>query len=137
MTELIALYDLAEQSDVGVEGFPMPHTKSVSVLSPETGKTYIGMDYTQLRSETQELIHLAHELGHCLSGAFYNRYSRLDIMAKHERTAWKWAVRELLPEDRLHEAVRAGNYEVWELAEYFNLPQPLVEWAICYYEGIE
>ncbi len=30
-----------------------------------------------------------------------------------------------------------GNVEIWELAEYFDLPQDLMEQIVNYYEGIE
>lgn len=80
---------------------------------------------------------LAHELGHCVRGAFYNRYSAVDCKSRHERRANVWAYRKLVSEDELHEAVMRGNVEIWELAEYFDLPQDLMEQIVNYYEGIE
>ena len=39
----------------------------------------------------------AHELGHCETGSFYNRYAKLDVRQQHENRADKWAIRRLVP----------------------------------------
>lgn len=41
-------------------------------------------------SSVDEKEALAHELGHCEYGGFYNRHSKYDIRAKAERRADKW-----------------------------------------------
>ncbi|MFZ2537990.1 MAG: ImmA/IrrE family metallo-endopeptidase [Oscillospiraceae bacterium] len=80
---------------------------------------------------------LAHELGHCETGSLYNEYTPFDIIDKHERTANKWAIEKLVTEDELHDAVRMGYSEMWELAEYFDIPQEFMQKIVYYYEGLE
>lgn len=133
METIIELYNTAQSDGINIYDFEMNGSKSLAVMDDDLN-CYIAMDYKQIKSEAEEIIRLAHELGHCVSGAFYNRYSRLDIKEKHERRAWIWAIKELISEDDLHTAVCAGNYEMWQLAEYFNLPQYFVEKAVGYYE---
>ena len=77
---------------------------------------------------------LAHELGHCEYGGFYNRYSKYDIRAKAERRADKWAFAKLVPYGRLMQAVRHGIAEVWELAELFDVSCEFMQRAVDYYK---
>ena len=77
---------------------------------------------------------LAHELGHCEYGGFYNRYSKYDIRAKAERRADKWAFAKLVPYGQLMQAVRHGITEVWELAELFDVSCEFMYRAISYYQ---
>ena len=75
---------------------------------------------------------LAHELGHCETGAFYNEYSKFDIRAKHERRANKWAIKKLIPEDELKEAC-TFCYNRYELAEHFGVTEDFMQKALDYY----
>ena len=71
MRTLNGIYDIAEQNKVGVYSFSLTDTESMSYMS-RSGKCYIAIDPFQLDSECEEKIKLAHELGHCVQGAFYN-----------------------------------------------------------------
>ncbi|MCI7650223.1 MAG: hypothetical protein SO436_09695 [Oscillospiraceae bacterium] len=55
---------------------------------------------------------MAHELGHCITGSFYNVYAVCDLRAKHERRADKWAIKKLVPRDKLKNAINSGFSEV-------------------------
>lgn len=94
-----------------------------------TGACYIGMDPFQIETTAQERVHLAHELGHCETGSFYNAYADLDIRGKQEKRADCWAVARLVPADELEYAVNCGMVEIWELAEYFNVTEDFVRKA--------
>lgn len=79
---------------------------------------------------------LAHELGHCEYGGFYNRYSPYDIRAKAERRADKWAFSKLVPYGQIMAAVGHGITEVWELAEYFDVSVEFMGRALAYYKAV-
>ena len=68
---------------------------------------------------------LAHELGHCETGSFYNRYAKLDLRQKHENRADKWAIQHLIPVEELDEAVADGYTDLPSLAEHFCVTVPL------------
>ena len=110
----------------------MPQTHSVSAMSC-TGVCYIGMDPFQIETSAQERVHLAHELGHCKTGSFYNVYSSLDIREKQEKKADRWAVMQLIPATELKKALLSGVTEVWELAEYFDVTEDFIRKAIEIY----
>ena len=81
-----------------------------------------------------EKVKLAHELGHCETGAFYNRYAARDIRQKYENQANKWAYKKLVPQDELVEACLQGYREPWELAEYFGVTEDFLRGALKYYQ---
>ena len=113
----------------------MPENGSMSIFA-EDGSCYIGMDEAIQDSGVQEIVHLAHELGHCATGSFYNRYSPFDLREKHERKADAWAIRRLVPEEDLMEAVGAGITELWELADLFDVTPEFMHKAVRYYQNI-
>lgn len=132
MYQVPALYDLAHQQNIEVLRYPMEENGSMSVMLDD-GTCYIGIDGSVLDGSIQERVHLGHELGHCLTGSFYNRYSRFDIRQKHENRADKWAVRQLITVDELDQAVAEGCCEIWELAERFGVTEQFMRKAVCYY----
>lgn len=130
---LKTLYDIAEQDNIDVCSFQMNECESISLL--QDGECFIAIDPFSLNSETDEKIKLAHELGHCERGAFYNQYATCDIREKHERRANIWAIKKLIPKDELIEAIKSGfGKNRWELSEYFNVPEDIMQFALDYYK---
>lgn len=124
------LYGIAERRGHVVVCESLTETPSFSLQTNK--RCYIAID--QRLNVQQEREALAHELGHCEYGGFYNRYSKYDIRAKAERRADKWAFARLVPYGRLMQAVRHGITEVWELAELFNVSCEFMHRAIAYYK---
>ena len=130
--ELQDLYDFAKEQNIEVIQYPMRRNGSMSVMS-QGGACYIGMDDCVRDGGAEERVHLSHELGHCMTGSFYNVYAALDRRQKHENKADKWAVQKLVPLEELNNAAKNGYREVWELAEFFNVTYEFMQKAICYY----
>lgn len=126
------LYAYADEHNIPVISFNMPKSESMSVLYD--GNCYVGIDPFTIKSEIQEKAKLAHELGHCETGAFYNEYATCDIREKHERRANIWAIKKLIPKDKLIEIIESGFGENrWELSQYFEVPEDLMQMALDYY----
>ena len=130
--QIHALYDLAVQQNIEVIPFPLPDSGSMSLME-EDGSCYIGMDNSVRDGGSQERVHLGHELGHCLTGSFYNIYAAVDCRQRHENRANKWAVTTLIPVDDLDEAVAEGCTELWELADRFGVTEDFIKKAVCWY----
>ena len=96
--EIPILYALAQQQNIPVYQFPLPGTGSMSLMD-EQGRCFIGMDAGVRDDGPQERVHLGHELGHCVTGSFYNRYAAVDCRQRHENQANKWAIQTLMPVD--------------------------------------
>ena len=130
--ELRHLYDFAKQQNIGVFAYPLPETGSLSYMA-EDGTCFIGMDDSVRDGDVQERVHLGHELGHCVTGSFYNIHAAVDCRRRHENKADKWAVQTLIPVEELDNAIAEGCTEVWELAERFGVTEEFIRKTVCYY----
>lgn len=126
------LYKSAAEFDIPVLALEIPESGSMSLQTEH--RCYIGMDYHVLEDEASERIHLAHELGHCVTGSFYNQWAALDVRQKHENRANRWAYRKLIPQDKLETAIKKGITAPWELADYFGVTEPFLQEAVRYYQ---
>lgn len=134
MKQLLALYQYAEQADIAVDLRPMKQAEALSVPLPD-GTCAIAMDPWKLTGTADETEKLAHELGHCVTGSFYSRYTPLDERGRCETRAERWAIRQVLPYEALCEAVRQGIAEPAQLAEYFEVSEQMIRKAVDYYTG--
>lgn len=132
--ELLELYQLADAEHIPVYSFDLPQTHSLSLMNND-GSCAVAIDPFGLNSTKDEKIRLAHELGHCVTGSFYNRYSDFDIKARSEYKADKWAIKKLVPKDELQAAFEQGYTEPWDLAEYFNVTEEFIIKAVNYYRS--
>ena len=126
------LYDLAQQQNIEVVPFSLPKTGSMSLME-ENGRCHIGIDPSVKDGSVQERVHLGHELGHCITGSFYNIHAAVDCRQRHENRANKWAIQALIPVEALDDAIAEGCTEVWELAERFGVTEEFVRKAVCWY----
>lgn len=126
------LYDYAAASGIAVFDFSLPENGSVSIID-DTGSCYIGIDASVIDGDVLERVHLGHELGHCATGSFYNRYSPYDLRQRHENRADRWAIHRMITEDQLDEAVAEGCCEIWDLAERFGVTEQFMKKAVCLY----
>ena len=130
--DVLDLYTFARQQNIEVIETSLPENGSLSVMD-EAGRCYIGIDQSVMDGDVLERVHMGHELGHCVTGSFYNRYSPYDLRQRHENRADKWAIRRLITEDALDEAVAEGCCEIWNLAERFGVTEQFMKKAVCYY----
>lgn len=130
---LTELYNLAESERVDVAAFSLGKREALSTMDSD-GQCYIAIDPHKISSTADEKTKLAHELGHCATGAFYNVYSPLGSRQRHENRADKWVIKKLIPEDELEEAVADGYTEIWELAEYFCVTEDFMRKAVSLYK---
>lgn len=132
MTNIAALHELADSHDISIDYIQCPECGSMS-LSLD-GKCYIGIDKNA--TDKEELVHTAHELGHCETGSFYNRYSKFNIISKYEYKADKWAIQQLMPIEEFVNAVNEGCTEPWQLADYFGVTEDFVLRAYDIYKAM-
>lgn len=129
------LYLEAEQSGITVLcGAELPLTKSVSLALPD-GAMFIGIDDSVMQSRAEERVHLAHELGHCVTGAMYNIRCPIMPRQRYERIADAYAIKKLVDEDELRRVIdeREGDISVWELSEWFDVTEDFMKKALAFY----
>lgn len=125
------LYIYAEKNGIEILTTSCKKTGSISLME-NSGNCYIGIDTADM-TEQDEKIHLAHELGHCATGAFYNRHSPFDLRSRHEARANKWAIKKLVPKNELEKLFRRGITEIWEISEYFGISEDFARKACTLY----
>lgn len=128
MNELI---QTAQEAGITIEYCSLPLTESITVQDDEGD--IILIDYSLMNEGANARVHLAHEVGHSKTGAFYNIYSVLDIRQKHENRADKWAITHLISVGDLDEAVAEGYTDLWSLAEHFNVTVGFMQKVVCWY----
>ena len=125
------MYELALSEGVGIFDYALPLCGAVSVMD---GKDcFIGLDNSRRYSDSERKTMLAHELGHCQTGAFYNEYTPYSVRGKCERRADEWAILNCVPYDALMNAFRSGVHRNFELAEHFGVSEQLIAKALKYY----
>lgn len=98
------------------------------------GEYGIFIDRKKITNKQDEFMALSHEYGHCKSGATHKLYSPYQLIGQHENRANRAAVHEILPYEKLINAVNKGNTESWQLAEYLDMPEQFIKMAIDLYE---
>lgn len=132
MKSLQEFYRIAKQENIVIDHFALSKREALSIMDLD-GDCFIAIDPKYITGENDERNKLAHELGHCVTGAFYNEYSDYDCRQYHENRADKWAIHKLIPVDDLDEAVAEGCCEIWDLAERFGVTEDFIRKAVCYY----
>lgn len=127
------IFDIAENENVTIYALTLEKREALSMMDTD-GSCYIAIDPLRVVSVADGRTKLVHELGHCVTGAFYNAYSTLDIRQKHENTADKWAIKKLVPKDELDAAVEDGCTEMWQLAERFGVTEQFMCKAVSLYK---
>ena len=90
MTHLQRLYETADGLGLQICYFPMENNTAIS-----TPDGFIGMDVDRLEDSAGELVCLAHEMGHCLTGSFVR--------------CWRWTPTGFLKPIRWKVSFRALN----------------------------
>ena len=126
-----SLLSIIEDNNIDLDFTDLPKNESASFLYK--GKCYIAIDRNLSGNDLR--VHEAHELGHCITGAFYNMYSPYDVRGKHERHADEWAITQLVPEHDYLAAVKGGVRTVAEFAEEFSITEQFARKVIAYYRS--
>lgn len=135
MRDMLSLYRLAEEKGIDVDYFPMRRAHS---LSMPLGDSYaVAIDPGKVESAADERVKLCHELGHCATGSFYNRYAALDVRERHELHADRWAITQLIPREELEGALARGVREIWELADHFEVTERFMKKALRHYRLLD
>ncbi len=128
MTTLTGLYTQAEAQGIEVYYFPLRASKALSTPDMD-----IAIDVDKLDTSYEEVVCLAHEMGHCATGSFYTVGSTQTVIGRCEERANRWAYKMLVPMEELIAALKAGITESYELAELFDVTEDFVSESIRYY----
>ena len=134
MTELASLYRLAAESGIDVDQMPGGCITAFSIQLP-MGKCCIAMNPDHISTQAAEKEILAHELGHCKTGAFYSDGSDPMGKARAEHRAHRWALTHLVPAPELRDLLKK-EYSVDDLADHFQVSPAVICQAHSLYKDL-
>ena len=124
------LYNLAKQKGIITHSVKCPKSKAISLEL--AGKKHIGIDSSVFKNEYTERLVLAHELSHALTNAYYDNLDNPINILRMETRADKKTVEMLVPKNELDKILNECS-SVFELAEYFSVPEELIKKAFWIY----
>ena len=131
MFELSDFYDFCREHDVDVipfDGCPQP-----AATVRDDGYYAIFLDFTQIKSTRLLRGICCHEMAHAATGALHKVDSPYELVERSEYRANRWAAEQFLTEEAFREAFAAGCREIWQLEEYFDLPESDILAALRYW----
>ena len=131
MSKILNLYD--DLNSRGVKFYHWNMGDDCAVTMEMQGRYAVFMDFANIPTSAEELVIVAHEGGHILTGATHRMNSPYDLIEKHEYKANKWAVERLISAEDLDTAVADGYTEIWQLADRFGVTEEFMKKAVCWY----
>ena len=131
MFEISDFYHYCKQNRVDVipyDGCPHP-----GATVRDSGYYAVFLDFTKIRSTRLLRGVCYHELGHAATGALHKVSSPYELVERSEYRANRWAAETYLTEGAFREAFAAGYTELWQLSEYFDLPESDIRAALRYW----
>ncbi|MBE7002110.1 MAG: ImmA/IrrE family metallo-endopeptidase [Ruminococcaceae bacterium] len=132
MFEISDFYRYCKNNDVDVipyEGCPQP-----GATVRDNGFYAVFLDFTKIRSTKLLRGVCFHELGHIATGALHKVDSPYELVERSEYRATRWCVENYLTEEAFRTAFAAGYTELWQLSEYFDLPEKSIQDALTYWK---
>jgi len=97
------------------------------------GKYAIFLDIQRFSTVTEMSWALAHEVAHCATGCTHKLSSPYDLIEKHEYKANRYVIEKYLPAKDLQRAMHTGYTTVYELSQYFDVPEDAIQKALYYW----
>ena len=131
MFEIADFYNYCETHQVDVipyDGCPKP-----GATIRDAGYYAVFLDFTQIKSTRLLRGIFCHELGHIATGALHKVDSPYELAERSEYRAIRWSAEQYLTVEAFREAFASGYTELWQLSEYFDLPEADVQKAMDYW----
>ncbi len=131
MFELAKFYSFCRENNVAV--IPFANAPSPGTTIRDQDAYAIFLDFSQIKTLRLMKGVCAHELGHAATGALHKVSSPFETVERSEYRAKRWMAQNVLTEDEFREAFACGYTELWELAEFFDLPEQDIKSALSYW----
>ncbi len=131
MFEIADFYDYCKENSIAVIPFDRCPQPAATIRDQDFYAVFL--DFTKIRSARLLRGVCYHELGHVATGALHKVDSPYETVERSEYRANAWSAEHFLPASAFREAFRAGYTELWQLAEYFDLPEREIQSALAYW----
>lgn len=131
MFELCDFYEYCRKNHIDV--IPYDHCPQPGATLRD-GDTYaVFLDFSKIRSTRLLRGVCCHELGHAATGALHKVGSPYELVERSEHRANRWSAEHFLTQEAFREAFISGYTELWQLAEYFDMPEMDIQNALTYW----
>ncbi len=131
MFDLANFYQFCENNDVDI--IPYLNAPSEGTTIRDEDYYAIFLDITKLRSIKVYNGVCLHEVGHVATGALHKVDSPYETVERSEYRANRWGFENYLKVEEFKEAFAAGYTELWQLSDYFDLPEETIRKALSYW----
>lgn len=126
---LAQLYDMAAALGLEIDDVPMTRLRAMSFP-----QGWIAVDLRRFSGEAELKCVLAHEIGHCQTGSFYNVHSSRAAREICERHANRYAAGLLVPLAELRKALHRGIVFNRILARIFDVTLEFINMVLELFE---
>ena len=131
MFELADFYRYCRQNSISV--IPYPGAPAPGTTLRHGDLTAVFLDFSQIRSTRLLKGVCSHELGHMATGALHKVASPFETVERSEYRANRYVAENYLTAEAFREAFSSGCRELWELSEYFDMPEEDIKNALTYW----
>ena len=131
MFDLANFYQFCESNNVDI--IPYLNAPSEGTTIRDEDYYAIFLDITKLRSIKVYNGVCLHEVGHVATGALHKIDSPYETVERSEYRANRWGFENYLKVEEFKEAFAAGYTELWQLSDYFDLPEETIRKALFYW----
>lgn len=132
MFEIADFYQYCKKHNVDV--IPYDGCPQAGATVKDAGYCAVFLDFTKIRSTRLLRGVCAHELGHVATGALHKVDSPYELVERSEYRAARWVTEHYLTQEAFRAAFAEGYTELWQLSEYFDLPEPSIQDALTYWK---
>jgi hypothetical protein len=129
--EISDFYDYCKQNSVDVIPFAGCPQPGATVRDNDCYAVFL--DFTKIHSTRLLRGVCYHELGHAATGALHKIDSPYELVERSEYRANRWSAEHFLTVRDFREAFACGCTELWQLSEYFELPESDIQKALTYW----
>ena len=131
MSALNDFYTYAREEDIDIYAYPIGFRIAASLRLGSQRATFFDFDQLPTLADTNWAA--AHESGHHHTGAYHKAESPHQLVAQAEYRADRWIAEHFLTAEAFEEAFSQGYTELWQLAEYFEMPERDIQAALQYW----
>ena len=132
MFEISDFYNYCKAN--GVDVIPYAGCPQPGATVRDHGFYAVFLDFTKIQSTRLLRGVCCHELGHIATGALHKVDSPYELVERSEYRAARWVTENYLTEEAFRTAFQDGYTELWQLADYFDLPERVVQDALTYWK---
>ncbi len=131
MFELSDFYEYCKEHQIDVISFSGCPSAGATVR--DQGYYAVFLDFSKIHSTRLLRGVCYHELGHAATGALHSVDSPYELVERSEYRAKRWGAQQFLTVEAFRTAFADGCRELWELSDYFELPEADVADALRYW----